>query len=333
MGRARSVPSKYIPLAVLALSVSSLAALALGGPAAASQLVDRNAGNVHLQVNAKGQALITYRASGRLRRVLGWGAINARPSSSGGNQVAFRLDYSGGWGTYHRRLWQAFPDTCRRYNGPVLTHVVASCTAGDGSYWALQSWRVALPDLGFLPWLPAQKTPWLTLSHWSGPIAELEVHTDWIYGGRFQHVFGRLTYLGRPVYGYGTTRLGAPTDRFGRLLYLDTLNAPAYGRGWRRENSFVTHKGTGVFCYGFYRHDPTGGGYVAPRNWPRHHRRGPGVGKRYRLTVPGPGVTPDISWEGPGLHPYNAKNPNDVAYEQAGNAILDSYRDRLCRQH
>jgi len=48
---------------------------------------------------------------------------------------------------------------------------------------------------------------------------------------------------------------------------------------------------------------------------------------------PGPGVTPDISWEGPGLHSYNPKNPGDVAYEQAGNAILDSYRDRLCRQH
>ena len=111
------------------------------------------------------------------------------------------------------------------------------------------------------------------------------------------------------------------------------MNAPAYGRGWRRENSFVTHKGTGVFCYGFYRHDPTSGGYVAPPSWPRHDRRGPGVGKRYRLTVPGPGVTPDIRWEGPGLHPYDPKNPDDVAYEQAGNAILDSYRDRLCRQH
>ena len=71
MGRARSVPSKNIPLAVLALSVSFLAALAFGGPVQASQLVDRNARNVHIQVNAKGQALITYRASGRLRRVLG----------------------------------------------------------------------------------------------------------------------------------------------------------------------------------------------------------------------------------------------------------------------
>ena len=330
MDRARSVPSKNIPLAVLALSVSLLAAT---GSARASQLVDRNARNVHLRVNAKGQALITYRTGRGLRRVLGWGAINSRPSASAGKQVSFRLDYSGGWGTYHRRLWQAFPDTCRRYDGPTLTHVVASCTAGDGSYWALQSWRVALPDLGFLPWLPPQKVPWLTLSHWSGETAELEVHTDWIYGGRFQQVFGRLTYQGRPVYGYGTTRLGAPTDRFGRLLYLDTLDAPAYGRGWRRENSFVTHKGTGVFCYGFFHRDPSVGGYVTPRSWPRHHRRGPGVGKRYRLLVPGPGVTPDISWEGPGLHAYNPKIPADVAYEQAGNAILDSYRDRLCRQH
>jgi hypothetical protein len=104
MGRACSVPSKTIPLAVLALSVSFVSA----PPAAASQLVDRNATNVHIQVNSRGQALITYRASGRLRRVLGWGAVNARPSASGGKQISFRLDYSGGWGTYHRRVWQAF---------------------------------------------------------------------------------------------------------------------------------------------------------------------------------------------------------------------------------
>jgi hypothetical protein len=47
----------------------------------------------------------------------------------------------------------------------------------------------------------------------------------------------------------------------------------------------------------------------------------------------GPGVTPDIDWEGPGLHPYSPKNPADVAYEREQNAILDSYGDRLCRHH
>jgi hypothetical protein len=179
MGRARSVPSKNIPLAGLALSVS-FAALASGGPARASQLVDRNTSNVHLQVNAKCQALITYRASGRYRRVVGWGAINARQSATVGHQ-------------------------------------------------------------------------------------------------------GRL-----------------------------------------RE---------GLAARELVRDDPSVGGYVTPRSWPGHHRRGAGAGKRYRLMAPGPGVTPDISWEGPGLHGYNPRNPDDVAYEQAGNAILDCYRDRLCRQH
>jgi hypothetical protein len=47
----------------------------------------------------------------------------------------------------------------------------------------------------------------------------------------------------------------------------------------------------------------------------------------------GPGVTPDVSWEGPGLHAYNPKSRDDVAYESAQNAILDSYGDRLCRHH
>jgi hypothetical protein len=332
LGRAGSVPRNTIPLAAPVLPASFLAFLVLAVPAQGSQLVDRNATNVRLAVNNRGQALITYRAGGRFRRVLGWGAINARPPGSAGSQVAFRLDYSGGWGTYGRRIWSNFGDTCRRYDGPRLAHVVASCTAADGTYWALQQWNVALPDLGFAPWLRLQKIPWLTLSHWSGEAAELEVYTDWVYSGRFEHLFGRLTYRGRPVYGYGTTRLGSPTDRFGRLVYLDTLNS-RYGRGWRRENSFVTHKRTGVFCYGFFRFDPTAGGYKTPPSWPRHRRRGPGTGSRYRLTVMGPGVTPDVTVQVLGLHPYDRGNPTDIAYEAQQNAILDSFGDRTCRHH
>ena len=95
----------------------------------------------------------------------------------------------------------------------------------------------------------------------------------------------------------------------------------------------MTHRGTGAFCYGFFRRDPSTGGYAVPPNWPRHHRRGPGVGRKYRINVMGPGVTPDIGWEGAGLHAYDPKNASDVAYERAANAILDSYRDRVCRHH
>src|ERR1700747_2177434 len=77
MDRACSVPSKNTPLAVLALSVSLLAAT--GGSARASQLLDRNARAVHLQVNAKGQALITYRTGGRVRGALGRGEAGLVP--------------------------------------------------------------------------------------------------------------------------------------------------------------------------------------------------------------------------------------------------------------
>ena len=78
---------------------------------------------------------------------------------------------------------------------------MAACAAPDGSYWALQAWQRTLPDLGMLPWLSTQRTTELHLSHWSGAVATLEAWTDWIYSGRFHHLFGRLTYDGQPVYG------------------------------------------------------------------------------------------------------------------------------------
>ena len=63
-------------------------------------------------------------------------------------------------------------------------------------------------------------------------------------------------------------------------MYLDTLNS-AYGPGWRRENSFLVHTGTGVFCYGLYPHDPYPG-------YPAVGRRPEGKGERYRATAIGP---------------------------------------------
>jgi hypothetical protein len=129
------------------------------------------------------------------------------------------------------------------------------------------------------------------------------------------------------VYGFGTTRFGAPTDGFGSLVYLDTLDS-MYGRGWRRENSFVTHNPTGVFCYGFFTFDPTRGGYKHPPG--STARRGPGIGAKYRLTASGPGVTPNVAAIVPGLHPFDKANANDVSYNQAQTAQLRSWGDKLC---
>jgi len=69
--------------------------LAAATPAAhASQLIDRNATGVKLQVNAR-QALLTYRAAGVAKHVVASGAVNALPPSHGRPQVKFTLDYSG----------------------------------------------------------------------------------------------------------------------------------------------------------------------------------------------------------------------------------------------
>ena len=310
---------------LVTLVCASAVALALAGAADASQLIARNASHIKLAVNMKGTAMVTYSVRGRVTHLLAWGAVNARPRPATPRirQVEFKVDYSGGW--KHRRMtWKHFKNRCRAYDGPELAWLVTACKAPNGSYWALQSWQTALPNLGMAPWLRQQKTWWLRLSHWTGPLAELDVYTDWIYGGRFQEAFGRYTYNGQGVRGFGTTRVGAPTDNYGRLLFLDTFNS-AYGKGWLRENSFVSHGPPGMFCYGFYRRNPWVGGYAHPRSIP-NRKRPSGVGEQYRITAAGPGVTPDVMWQGPGLHPYNRGNPSDVSLESAMNAERDAIR-------
>ena len=171
------------------------------------------------------------------------------------------------------------------------------------------------------------------MSHWSGAPAELDVYQDWVYSHHIEEVFGQFTYRGVGVRGFGTTHFGAPTDNYGRLLYLDTHNSP-YGKGWRREEAFVTSGPPGIFCFGFFRRNPFVNGHPHPPGTP-HKRRGPAHGDQYRITAVGPGVTPDIAWHGLGLHRYDPNNANDVAMEQSMNAKLDEIRGgwRKCHQH
>jgi hypothetical protein len=311
-------------------------ALGLAGPAAASKIIASNASRIQLAVDSRGKALVTYRDSGGLRHLVAWGAIDARvrpATPDGPQQVKFSLDYSGGWGKFHRPVWKTFNNACRPYDGPALAWFVGACKAPDGSYWALQSWQTRLPDLGFAPWLAKQSQWWLHLSHWSGPLAKLEVYEDWLSGDHFQEVFGRYTYLGIAVRGFGTSTRGAPSDGYGRLVYLDTYNS-VYGADWRRETSIVSHGTTGVFCHGFVPANPYSGHYAHPSSTP-HRNRGPGTGDQYRITVTGPGVTPDLMWQGPGLHPYNPRNPSDVRLERQMNRTLDAIRgnSRKCANH
>jgi hypothetical protein len=303
-------------------------ALGLAGPAGASKIITGNAAHIRLAVNNHGQALVTYTTGRTLIHLIAWGASDAlvRPDTvEGPKQVKFRLDYSGGWGSFHRPVWQTFRGkACRPYDGPALAWFVAACKSPDGSYWALQSWQTALPDLGFAPWLLRQSTWWLHLSHWSGPLAQLDVYRDWLSGDHFQEVFGQYTYKGVGIRGFGTTNLGQPTDGYGRLVYIDTHNS-VYGAGWRRDTSIVSHGPPGIFCHAFYPADPYTDGYAHPEGTP-HRKRGPGTGNMYRITVTGPGVTPDLMWQAPSIGSYNPNNTADVRLEQEMNAKLDSIR-------
>jgi hypothetical protein len=284
----------------------ALAAGVLAGGAAASDLVDRNAKGVGLQVNGNGEALLTYHSGGKTKRVLAWGALNALPPTQARAQVKFELDYSGGYGKYKQDVSKTFKNACRPYDGPKLQWLVTACKAPDASYWALQSWQRMLPNYGVSP--TAEQAAWeLRLSHWSGALPKLEVNTNWAYR-RYDHIFGRFTYLGNPVHGFRSTPGGLPLDTFGRNLYVDTFNS-VYGQGWRRENSFLMHKGTGAFCYGFFPHGA--------------HPVGAGV--RYRGTIIGPGVTPDIYWEGPAPGAY------DRELDRTANAAIVALHSPLCK--
>jgi hypothetical protein len=300
-------------LVVLLPIFSCLFLLGVGSGSASQPLYDANVAFLSLKVNGKGEALVTYRrADGRLRHVLVWGAVNAREPSSGVGQVRFRFDYAGGWGKYRNgTYWKRFKNRCSLYDGPHLALFVAACKAPNGSYWALQAWQRRLPNLGFDPWLPAQSNVELHVSHWSGDLPVLEAYPNWTYDGAWRGMFGRLTYLGKPVFGFGATAKGAPKDGYGRNVYIDTFNS-VYGDGWKREAGVLTHKQTGTFCHSFVPQRPFAW-------YPSHETRPAAPGERYRVTVSGPGVTPVLQVEVPGLK----------AFDRSRDAELNATFDRV----
>ena len=303
---------------VAALGVAALAAATAGH---ASTLVDRagsrpKPGSIKLQVNDQNAAVITYRdLRGKRRRVVAWGAVNAViPRSPNTVQATFKLQYLGASGPVRAEIVRGtFRNSCRRYDGPKLEWLVSACKAADGSYWAVQAWQRPLPNYGLAPSALDLRAWEIRLSHWSGALPVLTAKTDWAYAGRYDHFYGSFTYLGKPLYGFKTTSYGAPLDKFGVLIYLDTFNS-AYGRGWKRENSFVTHNPNGIFCYSMNSHTVSG------------RTRPPGKGLKYRMTVQSPGALPDIGWQG------NSPGAYDPAKDRAANEEqARSFSDKGCR--
>jgi hypothetical protein len=270
-----------------------LAALA-AAPAFGSAIIGRDVTGASLSIDRDGRAHVSYRSGGREQYLTAWGAINARAPSTARPQVEFKLRYRlGGKGV------------CLPYDGPPLAWLVKACKAPDGSYWALQSWVRLKPNYG-----GTTGAMELHLSHWRGPLPVLTIYQNWAYG-KYRHLFGRLTYRGRGVYGFNATGSGNPLDRYGRNIYVDTYDS-RYGKGWHRENSFLTHhrgQTLGDFCYGFFPHSghPTG------------------QGTKYRASVEGPGVTPVVMWSADDIGAYNA------TVQQQMQSLERSWGDPKCR--
>lgn len=289
---------------VLAATAAVSAAIFVA-PAPAAQLITRNARNVELRVDARGEALVTYRQGDTVRHVLAWGAVDAIAPKTSRSQVAFKVDYSGGYKKYGRPIRKSFRDVCGPYHGPRLAWFVKACTAPDGSHWALQSFRRMLGNYG-VPTSGLRAAWELQLSHWRGELPVLEVKLDWA-DRRVDELYGRFTYRGSPVYGFRSDRSGRPLDSFGRLVFFDTFNS-GYGPGWARHNSIVFHGPTGTFCEALY---PGRVGYSP-------------IGERYRVTANGPGVTPLVAWVG------RSPGPFDAAVDRIANEELRALGDPAC---
>ena len=237
----------------------------------ASDLIDRNAHGVTLKVNAKGEALLTYTAGGKHKHVLAWAAKNAiaptppAPRSRSGSTTP-AAGASTGATTGRRSRTNAAPTPGRRSRGrwrPARRPTARSgrCRPGSAGCRTTGSRR------------PESQGAWeLRLSHWTGSLPVLQIQTDWAWH-QWDHLFGTFTYDNSPVFGFRSTSSGVPLDTFGRNIYVDTYDS-AYGQGWKRENSFLTHTRTGVFCYSFNPHSghPAGKGAPLPRDGRRPGR-------------------------------------------------------------
>jgi hypothetical protein len=98
---------------------------------------------------------------------------------------------------------------------------------------------------------------------------------------------------------------------------MDTLDS-GYGPGWQRANGFLTHRPNGVFCsLVAFRVLATG----STASW----------GTRLRVTVLGPGVTPDVAWEAPALPRFDPNDPAHAAVDRETDSVVDTLGDPACK--
>ena len=222
-------------------SPASSAAAIFVSSAGASQVISTSTvTGLRLQLNDKGEALLTYTSAGKHVHVLAWGAVNAAPTKPGATQVAFKLDYSGGYQKYflqnpdgagaRTRVPQdqghpGLPDEPGREEaaGGRSSHADnywktafhGGCgqlrrrrRSRGGSSRARRRTAATGPSRrgsGSFPNYGVAPTGHrrrveVHLSHWTGALPVLTVNTDWSWH-QWNHLYGTFTYDGAPVFG------------------------------------------------------------------------------------------------------------------------------------
>jgi hypothetical protein len=196
------------PRRTLLLTLGILISVALPSAAEGSIKIAGNAKNPVLRVNAKGFATVTYTVRGRRTSAV----VTPR------GRVLYGRRAGGG-------------DVSLPSVGVALPMLVTLRVSPTGRFFALQSWRRLKRG-------PVE----LRFSRWFGPPTLLTlgaVCCKW----RSEIVRGHASFHGRPIFGYGSTPSGNPTDKYGRNVYLDT-----YRRGaWRRMMGILARRPTGFF--------------------------------------------------------------------------------------
>jgi hypothetical protein len=289
--------------------------------ASASQLFARDAKDLKLAVSADGQtALVTFKANGSTKRVLASGAVNALAPSRTTPQVQFGIRYLT-TGAKDKKVWRNFKNSCKSYDGPDLAFLVLACTAPDGSYWAVQAWKYWEPFFGYDPWLAYQDDMAFHISHWTGPLAQLELFADWIDVGHGatspRELIARLSYGSSPVFGYDVRPGGIPGDGYGRVVYIETLDS-RLGPGWRRLTGILTRNPSGMLCHAMVP-------LMTYAGYPNPHLVDAGNGTAYRAYVEGPGVTPLVMTQVGDPGDYDANDPAKVQHEAQAKSLLQQW--------
>ncbi len=212
--------------------------------------------------------------------MLAWGAVDALPSAPPGEQVAFQLDYSGGWGKYYLadpdvRALQAryrqirftpgylVSPTVKRLSADVRVRaelleglvrrrvravrrpaapVVRDRVHGAGRelLGRCRPGSGRCPNYGSTP--NAAQAVWeLRLSHWTGALPGARRSTPTGSWHQWDHLYGTFPYHGLPVYGFALDRRPARRSTRSAATSTSTRSTRRTAPGWKRENSFLTH--------------------------------------------------------------------------------------------